>query len=207
MQEVKTFVRTTLRYPAFMHGWKQIIELNLTDETPLYETNGKSLSSFYHEHLTKNNFSRWLSRDNMETEEDKSFFNQLSYLGLFDKETVINRGFCSAADVLQFALEKKLVLQPDDKDMVVMIHEIEYELNGRKYKIESSLTVKGEDSRHTAMAKTVGLPLGIAAMLILEGKIALTGLHIPILSEIYEPVLAELSEMGIQFHEETKVIG
>ena len=143
----------------------------------------------------------------METEEDKSFFSQLSWLGLFDKETVINRGFCSAADVLQFALEKKLALQPDDKDMVVMLHEIEYELNGTKYKIESCLTVKGEDSRNTAMAKTVGLPLGIAAMLILEGKITLTGLHIPILSEIYEPVLAELSEMGIQFHEETKVVG
>ena len=64
---------------------------------------------------------------------------------------------------------------------------------------KSTLIVKGEDSLHTAMARTVGLPLGIAAKLILEGKIVLSGLHIPILPEIYDPVLAELEKEGICF--------
>ena len=204
MEEVKTFIRTTLRYPAYMHGWKHVVALQLTDETPQYDTNGKTLADFYQEHLSKNNFTRWLSKENLETADERSFFAQLIYLGLCDNETTIDKGLCSAADVLQFSLEKKLALQPGDKDMVVMMHEIEYELKGKNYTIESSLTVKGEDSQHTAMAKTVGLPLGIAAMLILEGKITLTGLHIPILPEIYEPVLAELNEMGIQFHEVIK---
>jgi hypothetical protein len=51
------------------------------------------------------------------------------------------------------------------------------------------------------MAKTVGLPLGIAATLLLEGKINETGLHIPIIAGIYEPVLKVLAEHGIIFHE------
>jgi saccharopine dehydrogenase-like NADP-dependent oxidoreductase len=125
---------------------------------------------------------------------------QLFFLGLND-ETLINKGLCSAADVLQFVAEKKLALQPHDKDMIVMLHEIEYELNGKRSFVKSSLVVKGIDSVHTAMAKTVGLPLGIAAKLILEEKIKATGLHIPVLPEIYEPVLNELKQFNIAFSE------
>jgi saccharopine dehydrogenase (NADP+, L-glutamate forming) len=84
-----------------------------------------------------------------------------------------------------------------------MLHELEYSINHKKYALQSSLVVKGDDELHTAMAKTVGLPLGIAAVLILENKIAIKGLHIPIIKEIYEPVLAELMKEGIAF-EETK---
>ncbi len=129
---------------------------------------------------------------------------QLLYLGLDDEETMINKGICAAADVLQLALEKKLVLKPADKDMIVMLHEIEYSLNGKKESVHSSLFVKGNDNMHTAMAKTVGLPLGIAAKLILSGKIKTTGLHIPVIKEIYEPVLEELKLLGIEFHESRK---
>ncbi len=125
---------------------------------------------------------------------------QLFFLGL-DDNTQINKGLCSAADVLQIILEKKLALQPNDKDMIVMMHEIDYTINGRQSAVKSSLVVKGEDNLHTAMAKTVGLPLGIAAKLILEGKIKETGLHIPVIPSIYEPVLQELQKHGIIFKE------
>jgi len=118
-----------------------------------------------------------------------------------DDETLINKGRCSALDVLQFSLEKKLALQPDDKDMIVMLHEFGYELNNRSHELKSTLVVKGTDNLRTAMAQTVGLPLGIAAKLILLGKINLTGLHIPVVPEIYEPVLKELEEHGIIFTE------
>ena len=126
---------------------------------------------------------------------------QLFFLGLDDHETLINKGFASAADVLQLALEKKLALQPGDKDMIVMLHEIDYTLNGKIHHIKSSLIVKGDDHIHTAMAKTVGLPLGIAAKLILNGTISLSGIHIPVNRLIYEPVLTELSKHGIAFRE------
>lgn len=82
-----------------------------------------------------------------------------------------------------------------------MLHEIEYELDDQTNTVRSSLVVKGVDNIHTAMAKTVGLPLGIAAKLILEAKINERGLHIPNLNSIYEPVLQELKTFDVAFHE------
>jgi len=87
--------------------------------------------------------------------------------------------------------------------MIVMLHEIQYLVEKTTCEVKSSLVVKGDDHIRTAMAKTVGLPLGIAAKLILQNKIPLTGLHIPTLPEIYEPVMEELAEGGIRFQEET----
>jgi saccharopine dehydrogenase-like NADP-dependent oxidoreductase len=129
---------------------------------------------------------------------------QLFYLGIDDEGTQINKGKCSAAEVLQFAMEKKLVLNPDDRDMIVMLHEIEYTVAGKEFKVSSNLIVKGEDNMRTAMAKTVGLPIGIATKLILQEKLTLTGLHIPIIPEIYEPVLKELEQHDIKFNETFK---
>ena len=126
---------------------------------------------------------------------------QLFFLGLDDKDTLVNKGICSPADILQFAVEKKLGLRPYDKDMIVMLHELEYTVDSQQSAVNSSLVVKGENSLRTAMAKTVGLPLGIAAKLILSGKIKLTGLHIPTQKEIYEPVLKELEQHDIKFSE------
>jgi saccharopine dehydrogenase (NADP+, L-glutamate forming) len=80
-----------------------------------------------------------------------------------------------------------------------MYHYFEYELNGKKYAIESYFEDKGIDNIHTSMAKTVGLPLGITVKNYLLGKIQLSGVQIPTISEIYEPLLKELSEYGITF--------
>jgi len=262
LKEADTFIRTTLRYPDFMYGWKNVVELKLTDETVQYETDGKSLYQVFHEHMDKNGFGEWLEQkltdrfaqtkdmlsnlvklmevekeaeeedleipqefmsvddqgniSEIELEEVKnraaSFLaykmheanltlKQLFFLGLDDMETLVNKGVCSAADVLQFAMEKKLVLGPDDKDMIVMMHEIQYEVEDRKSYMRSLLIAKGENNVRTAMAKTVGLPLGIAAKLILNGTIQLKGLHIPTKKEIYEAVLTELEFHDIKFHE------
>lgn len=198
LDESRTFLRTTLRYPAFNAGWKQIVWLQLTDENAIYNTDGLSLSSFFDQHFRNHHTSAIIDG----LPDDDPFYQQLDFLGLNDDLTLINKGHCSAADILQFALERKLVLAPQDKDMIVMLHEIDYLLHGRLHQSKSCLIVKGEDQLRTAMAKTVGLPLGIAAKLILLGEISLTGLHIPILPEIYEPVLKELKENGIIFHEE-----
>jgi saccharopine dehydrogenase-like NADP-dependent oxidoreductase len=195
LQNVKTFVRTTLRYKDFMQGWKTIIDLKLTDETILYESDDLSLADFFAKHFDYNNIVLKLSA------QDKI---RLEFLGLNDTKTIINKGKISAADGLQFALEKKLMLSPTDKDMIVMQHEIEYELGDNKEEIIASLIIFGKDSVHTAMAKTVGLPLGIAAKLILNGTINLTGIHLPIIKEIYEPVMKELQQNGINFIEQKK---
>jgi len=87
--------------------------------------------------------------------------------------------------------------------MVIMFHEIDFEKQEKKFRSTSTLVAKGEDDIHTAMAKTVGLPLGIAAKLILNGTIKSRGLHIPQFKEIYEPVLKELQLNGISFAEQS----
>lgn len=130
---------------------------------------------------------------------DSHVHQQFDYLGLFSDEILPTK--VSSAKILQSLLESRLVMLPADKDMIVMVHEVSYRLNQQKEKVVSTLIVKGTDSMQTAMAKTVGMPLAIAAILILEGKINLKGLHIPVLPEIYEPVLAGLEENGISFIE------
>lgn len=260
LHEANTFIRTTLRHPDFMYGWRNIVELNLTEENKNVDTNELTFHEFFKAHLEKNGFGEWLQQKlnesfsqtkslldnlmklieaeevavetgeeipenfmmvdetgdlkNIELEEIKTnaastvalkmheanlTLKQLFYLGMDDKETQINMGTCSPADVLQLALETKLALKPDDKDMIIMLHEIEYSIAGKNKYVRSSLVVKGEDNHHTAMAKTVGLPLAIAAELILNNQLHLSGVNIPILPEIYEPVLTRLADMGIQF--------
>ena len=233
LEDAATIVRTTLRHPDFMYGWKNVIDLKLTDETPQYETTGKALMDFFKEHMVeaekeaeasggevdkdfmvvgKEGELQKMDLDKIKTDaaeivahkmhEANLTLKQLFFLGMDDDETMINKGLCSAADVMQLALEKKLGLQPEDRDMVVMVHEIEFKVGSQESGVRSSLVVRGENNLHTAMAKTVGLPLGIATKLILNGTIKLTGLHIPTRKEIYEPVLKELEEHGIKFHEE-----
>jgi saccharopine dehydrogenase-like NADP-dependent oxidoreductase len=267
LQETNTFIRTTLRHPDYIYGWKNIIDLKLTSEDIFYNTDKWSLSMFFRAHMDKNGFSEWLEnklRDQFDltkgllaelvnlveleqkaadkgvdtpdeimmvdgkgdlqkvdiddlkinaaaTLADKMHdasltLKQLFYLGMDDDTTIINKGHCSAADVLQFALEKKLALQPGDKDLVMMLHEIEYTIDDKKYKSTASMIVTGEDDAHTAMAKTVGLPLGIAAKLILDGTINQKGLLIPVNKEIYIPVLEILNQYGIFFNEEIRAI-
>jgi saccharopine dehydrogenase-like NADP-dependent oxidoreductase len=189
LHNVKTFIRTTLRYPEFSAGWKHIIEHQLTDEKTIIDTDGMTLQSFYNLFIKKEI-------------KDELFKEQMNFLGLNDDDTIINKGKITPADVMQFVLEKKLVLQPHDKDMVVMLHEIDYTLNNRQHSVKSSLIVRGHDSVKTAMAKTVGLPLAIATKLILQGKIDIKGLYIPVIPEIYELVLKELEEHDIIFKEE-----
>ena len=125
---------------------------------------------------------------------------KLDYLELFDKKKIkLAEG--SPAQLLQDLLEEKWKLQHGDKDMIVMQHLFEYTLNGKNNKLTSSLVVIGDDEEHTAMAKTVGLPLAITVKNFLTGKFKLSGVQIPIVKEIYEPMLVELEELGIIFTE------
>ncbi len=193
LEESATFIRTTLRHPDFCLGWNKIIELHLTDETYHFDTSNLTWNMFFKAHLLQHKIPKSTPGKGLEKK-------MLEYLGLFD-EDLINRGVCTAADILQIALERKLTLQHHDKDMVIMQHEIETEKNGAFKKIIKLLAVKGEDHLHTAMAKTVGLPLGIACSLILQDKIKIKGLHIPVIPEIYSPLLKELEMEGVTFSE------
>ena len=125
---------------------------------------------------------------------------QFDYLELYSEKNIPENLF-SNASILQWILEDKWKLSEGDKDLVVMMHEIEYELNNQKHLIQSSLVLKGKNEQHTAMATTVGLPLAMAACAYLENEIQLTGLHIPTSPIIYQPILKRLATEGIQFEE------
>ncbi len=181
LETATTFIRTTLRYPVYCNGWNAIAKAGLADEANQIDTGT----------LT---FKKWSQPIiPFVNDENKSL---LEYLGLFD-ELPVPATAKSSADVLQYLVETKLEMEPTDKDMIVMLHEIEYDGSA----VESSLVVKGTDNLRTAMAKTVGLPLGIAAKFILDGTFTQRGLHIPISKEIYLPVLKELENHGITFME------
>jgi hypothetical protein len=131
--------------------------------------------------------------------------NQFEYIG-FNSETPIPAQYKTSAAIVQWILENKWKLAPTDKDMVVMMHEIEYELDAKKYLVQSSLVQKGKNATETAMATTVGLPLAMGVCAYLKGEIKITGLHIPIHPSIYKPILKSLEEEGIVFEEITTEI-
>ncbi len=204
LESANSFVRTTLRYPEFLKGWAGILHLGLTDNNHVYQFNQLSIAAFFKLHVEQMALTNWLSAVSEQSTHDAiaaHFLEQLVWLGLHDQDTLIPMTQGTAADVLQFLLETKLALLPGEKDMIVMQHEFEYKIGNVSHSLKSSLVCIGEDDQHTAMAKTVGLPLGIAAKLILEKEIQLKGLHIPILPQIYEPVLAALKAEGIEFQE------
>jgi saccharopine dehydrogenase-like NADP-dependent oxidoreductase len=200
LHDVKTFIRTTLRYPSFCRGWNKIIKLGLTNKNDQEEIKDCK------------NFSHWfnLKKSKVSLQNGNDFFNdefleQIDFLKVRNDEPIPIE-ISNSASLLQYLLEKKLAMRANDKDMIVMLHEIVYSINEKIKETRTCLMVKGKNQISTAMAKTVGLPLGIAAKLILEDKINLTGLHIPVIPEIYEPVLKELELNGIKFNEETNVI-
>ena len=207
LESTVTFLRTTLRDPDFCKGWKYIIKIGLTDESPnshllekecsFREWLDKSVAS----RTTATNFEGFLAT--IVDDKERTLVKQMfGYLGLFDNKII--PGYAkSSADVLQFAMENKLSLQANDKDMIVMLHQFEYDLDGRREIINTCLVVKGDDRVNTAMAKTVGLPLGIATKFVLNGTIKSRGLRIPVSKDIYEPVLSELEQYDIKFNEET----
>ncbi len=193
---VKDFVRTTLRYPAFCTGWKAIVQLQLTDETVITIAPNTSVKNWFDQHIQTKGLGDQLAK----CMQDPALKQQLEFIGLYEN-TLIPAQFNSNATILQWLLEGKWKLADTDKDLVVMLHEIEYSIGSRLYKIDSSMVLTGDDAIHTAMAKTVGLPLAMGVCAYLKGEIKMTGLHIPMDARIYQPILKSLAQEGIVFQE------
>ena len=204
LENIQTLIRGTLRKKGYCEAWKIFVDLGLTDDTYQLKnsreiSNRDFINMFlpYHENLlVEDKFCEMFKLS-----KNSDVFKKFEWLGIFsdDKQNIKN---ATPAQLLQSILEGKWRLSSDDKDMIVMQHQFHYILNGEKFKHTSSLVVYGETNVRTSMAKTVGLPVAIAAKLILENKIKSKGVSIPTKSEIYEPILKELSQNGIDFVEE-----
>ncbi len=204
LEKIATILRGTLRQKGFCKAWNIFVQLGLTDDSYSLDntasmTYAQLVEAYLPDKIKANSIVERLAIF-MNTDTNDESIQMVKWTGILGQEK-IGMDNCSPAVILQSLLEKKWLLRSDDKDMIVMQHIFEYVLNGKKIKRFSSLIVKGDDSIYTAMAKTVGLPVAIAAKLILNGEITIKGVQIPILPSIYNPVLKELKNYGVEFEE------
>ncbi|HXA01844.1 MAG TPA: saccharopine dehydrogenase C-terminal domain-containing protein [Cytophagaceae bacterium] len=205
LEHVQTFIRGTLRKKGYCSAWNCLVQLGMTDDSYMVENSTgmtyKELTASFLDDSNINTVQRILCRY-LNISESSDEMIKLKWLGIFSNDKIGING--TPAQIIQQLITKKWKLNPEDKDMIVMQHQFEYDMNGKPGKTISSLVVKGEDQQNTAMAKTVGLPLAITAMLILQDKLKIKGVKIPTEPEIYLPVLAELKTLGIEFKTEEK---
>ncbi len=203
LDNIATFIRTTLRHPIFIKGWHRLVQLGFTQDNPILVNSNTTYANLVQQFLAVNKF---LSNFNQMIEIDDELAQLFHSLGFMDTGSLVRKNEYSHATFLQECLEKNLKMEAVDKDRVVMQHEIIYELNGQKRQLVSTLDIDGDDAMHTAMAKTVGLPLALAAVSFLKGEIKLKGLKVPIQPTIYKAVLPKLKALGIHFHESEIVL-
>ncbi len=203
LENIPTMYRGTLRRPDFCEAWSVFVELGLTDDsyemseianaTPRQFVN--AFLPFHPDKTVEQKFKEFLRP------EREQLFSKFEWLGLFDDSRHLNIVNPTPARLLECILVEKWQLEKGDKDMLVMLHEFEFEIDGVSKKITSSMVNIGEDQTYTSMSNTVGLPVAICSKLILNGKIPYTGVQLPILPEIYNPILDELETFGIKFKE------
>lgn len=203
IEDIPTIFRGTLRRPGFCQAWNVFIELGITDDS--YEMQiSKGLTP-------RSLINAFLPYDKSKTVEDKfkdflgedrlHLFDKFEWLGIFNLEPIFDLEKATPAQLLQDILVRKLSLDHGDKDMLVMVHEFEYELNGEQHRVESHMVNIGEDQLYTSMSNTVGLPAAICAKMILKGEVKERGVTLPINPELYNPILNELEEFDIKFIE------
>jgi saccharopine dehydrogenase-like NADP-dependent oxidoreductase len=203
LQGIQSMLRGTLRNKGYCAAWDVLVQLGCCDDSFAMEGVDR---------LTHRDFiNAFLNYDSQLMVEEKLCLafkiqpngpemQRLRWSGFFDRELIgLKEG--TPAQVLEHILNKKWKLKSEDKDQIVMWHRFVFMLHDQKREIQASLVSTGDDATYTAMAKTVGLPLGIAAKLILQEKITSRGVVIPVIQEMYDPILKELEEMGIALME------
>ena len=204
LTDILTMYRGTIRRVGFSKAWNMFVQLGMTDDTYVID-DSETIS--YREFV--NLFLPYHPTDSVEIkmrlalaiEQDDIMWDKLLELDLFNSTKIVGLKNATPAQILERILNDSWTLQPDDKDMIVMYHKLGYELNGKQFQIDSKMVCLGDDQTYTAMAKTVGLPVAMAALQILNGNIKLTGVLIPTHKQVYEPILHELEEHGVVFNE------
>ena len=204
LDDIPTMYRGTIRKVGFSRAWNSFVQLGMTDDTYTIENS---------EHMSYRDFTNlflayspsesveFKIRSYLKIDQDDVMWDKFVELDLFNPNKKVGLVNASPAQILQKILMDSWTLQHDDKDMIVMHHKFGYEDEKGKHQIESSMIIKGDDQTYTAMAKTVGLPVAIATLQILNKKITTTGVQLPINKEVYEPILKELEDYGVIFIE------
>ncbi len=207
LREVKTIYRGTLRRPGFCRAWNAFVQLGATDDAYAMEnteemTYREFINSFlYYDPIAPVDLKL---AHYMNWDIDSEEMHRMRWLDVFGNKKVGLKN-ATPAQILQKILEDKWTLDPDDKDMLVMWHKFNYEMDGREEETHAYLVTVGENTVDTAMAKTVGLPVAVAVRMMLKNRISLKGVVIPTVAGVYKPVMEELEKLGISF-EERKVL-
>lgn len=205
LDDILTLYRGTIRRVGYSRAWNMFVQLGMTDDSYVLEGSENMsyrqfINSFLPYHPTDS--AEIKTRLILKIDQDDIMWDKLLELDLFNPNKKVNLPNATPAQILEKILTDSWALEPEDKDMIVMYHKFGYELNGEKKQIDSKMVCIGEDQTYTAMAKTVGLPVAIATLLILNGKITTPGVQLPIKKEVYEPILKELEEYGVIFNEQ-----
>ena len=208
LDDIPTILRGTLRRPGYCAAWHALVRLGLTDDAvnldnPETMTWAELVQAFLPEPPAgpgpdlAARLAAYLGLDPTGEE-----MGRLRWLGLCSDRPV-GHARATPAQLLERLLSEKWELQPHDHDLIVMQHQFEFELNGASRRLTSSLAVVGDDATHTGMAKTVGLPLGMAVRRLVRGEVPQRGVLLPLSAALYEPILDELAaDYGIHFTED-----
>ncbi len=204
LEDIATMYRGTVRKIGFSRAWNTFIQLGMTDDTYTIEASEdlsyRDFTNLFLAYSPTDSVELKL-RSYLKIDQDDEMWSKLVELDLFNPNKKIGLKNATPAQMLQKILSDTWTLAPNDKDMLVMHHIFGYELDGKKHQIESSMVAIGENQTYTAMAKTVGLPVAIAALKIINGEITTPGVQRPITKEVYKPILKELEAYDIVFKE------
>ncbi len=208
LNDIPNMVRGTIRHTGFCDAWHVLVKIGLTDDSyPIVHSDKMTYYDFVNAYV--GDFPGKTIRDRvanlMDISIESEVMTKLDWLGLFSKKKIKLKN-ASPAKILETLLLEKWTLKSTDKDMIIMQHEFEYELDGQEKHLTTTLVLKGKDDVHTAMAQLVGLPLGIFVKLVITGKVKLTGVNIPVMSQVYNQVLEELEEYGVIFKEKEVIL-
>ncbi|WP_203256056.1 saccharopine dehydrogenase family protein [Hyunsoonleella ulvae] len=204
LHHIKTLYRGTIRRVGFCRAWHIFVTLGMTDDSfTMEDSENMSYRDFTNAFLPyshKDSVELKL-RHKLKIDQDDTVWDKLVELDIFNPNKKVGLKNATPAQILQKILTDSWTLSNDDKDMIVMYHKFGYELNGKKHQLDANMVVIGQNQTYTAMSKTVGLPVAMAALAILNGKITTPGVQIPITKEIYQPILKALKTFGISFNE------
>ena len=207
LNDAKTVYRGTFRMTGWCETLRKIVALGWLSEKPVENFTGKTYGD-----LTRKIIGAGLKDDLyqvtarfLDLKLYSTVMKRLEWLGLFSDE-LLPEDRDNPLDYLNVLTLKKMALGEDERDMVVMHHEFIAEYDNKKEYVTSTLVDYGIANDDSSIARTVSIPAAIAVRMILEKKIVIAGVHIPVIPEIYNPILDELAEMNIVFKENSKII-
>ena len=202
LTECNTFIRGTLRGEGFCEAWQVLIDLGFTHHKTELDFSGLTINQVFSSFILQRNQCDdfWESLRKQVGNFTKRTEENLRYLGIESNE-ILPIQKASAAQYLLHILLEKWQLKEGDRDRIVLFHEIKAIKNNTERIFKAVLDLEGADEHKTAIARTVSLPAAIGATLLVEDKISLKGVHIPIAKEVYQPILKQLAELGIKLTE------